>query len=390
MDGFRGTDSLVLSGKPRSQEAFARRDDAHRCRFAGAGWLAHHLPHRAEDYVHQRTGGVGAPRVGRRARASGRVQEALRPVRENRNAHARRVHGSATAAHRQTGHGREEGCVLSQKDIGRSRRSSVRQHDHHSDRSQAERTVAVPRRTSARTRRHGIRDVHVQSAVVPTTEIGQLRRLLTDSSAERTDDASRGAVASPRRTARATHRGSRSGKRHAEGFRRASRERHGAQALFEPSSARRGGAGDDADGQVERHRRHAFARHVRARGSPKNSFKNMCTSPWGQRKRRRVHLEPFVPIRARKGGSTHGYARGGVRVRVLPSLGCVLVQRSRSRRTRAHFASLISHASTVEERRHHSRASQRRQAQTPVGKLGVVVTNSAVGANARVPSGCAG
>ena len=63
---------------------------------------------------------------------------------------------------------------------------SVRQHDHHSDRSQAERTVAVPRRTSARTRRHGIRDVHVQSAVVPTTEIGQLRRLLTDSSA-RTD-----------------------------------------------------------------------------------------------------------------------------------------------------------------------------------------------------------
>ena len=64
--------------------------------------------------------------------------------------------------------------------------------------------------------------------------------------------------------------------------------------------------------------------------------------------------------------------------RVLPSLGCVLVQRSRSRRTRAHFASLISHASTVEERRHHSRTSQRRQAQTPVGKLGVVVTNSAV------------
>ena len=132
-----------------------------------------------------------APLAGRQCSRLRRVQEALRPVRENRNAHARRVHGSATAAHRQTGHGREEGCVLSQKDIGRSRRSSVRQHDHHSDRSQAERTVAVPRRTSARTRRHGIRDVHVQSAVVPTTEIGQLRRLLTHSSAERTDDAAR-------------------------------------------------------------------------------------------------------------------------------------------------------------------------------------------------------
>ena len=124
---------------------------------------------------------------------------------------------------------------------------------------------------------------------------------------------------------------------------------------------------------------HAFARHVRARGSPKNSFKNMCTSPWGQRKRRRVHLEPFVPIRARKGGSTHGYARGGVArtsptVTRLRSCAKIAIATNKS-------AFCVSHLSrsTVEERRHHSRASQRRQAQTPVGKLGVVVTNSAVG-----------
>ena len=89
------------------------------------------------------------------------------------------------------GMGAKKVVYYRRKTLGDQGARPYAQHDHHSDRSQAERTVAVPRRTSARTRRHGIRDVHVQSAVVPTTEIGQLRRLLTDSSAERTDDAAR-------------------------------------------------------------------------------------------------------------------------------------------------------------------------------------------------------